>query len=114
MSVPPGFLDEVDRVARPPFPRKFQAPLGSNSPIGRRSQASSGPSPAFIRTLARTTSVPARAEVPGVDVENRSAFLGHGLLLLIHRDRLRTSADSIALFLYYEDVDLCSRASEHA
>ena len=82
MSVPPGFLDEVDRVARHLSAEDSRAGI-----IGFRlthsdgsPQASSGPWPTFIRTLAGLC-LPRRAEVPGVGCrESGPRSLGHGLL----------------------------------
>ncbi len=118
MSVPPGFLDEVDRVARHLSAEDSRAGI-----IGFRlthsdgsPQASSGPWPTFIRTLAGLCLPRAVRKCRVLDVENRVRVPWvTGCCLLIHRDCLVDLGGlDERFFLYYEDVDLCLRASERA
>ena len=116
MSVRPGFLDEVERVTRQLSAEDTKAGI-----VGFRlmhtdgsPQASCGPWPTLTRTLVGLCLPRAVRKCRVLTVENRVRVPWvTGCCLLIHRDCLQDLGGlDERFFLYYEDVDLCLRATE--
>lgn len=116
MSVPDGFLDEVELLSRRLLDDKPHAGvigLGVWNTDGTP-QSSCGPLPTFLRTITGLFRARAKRKcrpVPGA--EQTQVPWATGCALLIRRECLEDIGGfDPDFFLYYEDVDFCQRAQE--